>query len=54
MMIGQLKVESLHEKMAQKYFIDTLIINPNFKGELILIGQLDHYFNSYIKDKKQH
>lgn len=41
-------------KWPKKYFIDTLIINPNFKGELILIGQLDHYFNSYLKDKKQH
>src|SRR5574337_994953 len=38
-------------KWPKKYFIDTLIINPNFKGELILIGQIDQYFNSYLKEK---
>ncbi|GFH42666.1 putative pore-forming peptide [Lactococcus hodotermopsidis] len=36
----------------KKYFVDALIINSYFQGELELIGHIDHYFELYAEDKK--
>ena len=39
-------------KWPKKYFVDTLTTNPFFQGEVELIAHIDHYFDSYSKDKK--
>ncbi len=39
-------------KWPKKYFVDSLVKNDYFKGELELIGKTDHYFNTYQDDKK--
>lgn len=39
-------------KWPKKYFVDTLTTNDYFQGEVVLIGQLDHYFESYAVEKK--
>lgn len=40
-------------KWPKKYFVDTLVKNPYFKGELVLMGKTDHYFNTY-QDEENH
>lgn len=39
-------------KWPKKYFVDNLTTNDYFQGEVILIGQVDHYFDSYAVEKK--
>ncbi|GFH40157.1 hypothetical protein Hs20B_05550 [Lactococcus insecticola] len=39
-------------KWPKKYFVDALAINTYFKGEIELIGHIDHYFDTYVDDKK--
>lgn len=39
-------------KWPKKYFVDALIVNDYFQGELELIGHIDHYFDIYADDKK--
>jgi hypothetical protein len=39
-------------KWPKKYFVDALTITPYFQGEIELIGHIDHYFDSYVEDKK--
>lgn len=39
-------------KWPKKYFVDSLVTTPHFKGEIELIGKTDHYFNTYQDERK--
>jgi hypothetical protein len=39
-------------KWPKKYFVDALVTNQYFQGEVVLIGHIDHYFEIYSEDKK--